>query len=77
MDELFLMYSCFHVLSAVTSLLMFLLFRFTALKEADAVDGAPKKGSSCLRLLVKLLFLALLIAVALYFYQVMLMKDGN
>ena len=45
--------------------------RFVAADE-DVLDSpaAPGKVSSALRLLVKLLFLALIIAIALYFYQV-------
>lgn len=45
--------------------------RFVTAGGTDAVDSPPAPGklSSVLRLLVKLLFLALLIAIALYFYQ--------
>lgn len=43
--------------------------RSAAVAGTDTVDSGPGKVSLCLRLLVKLLFLALLIAAALYFYQ--------
>ncbi|KAG0715151.1 Lamina-associated polypeptide 2, isoform beta [Chionoecetes opilio] len=45
--------------------------RYVSAGGKDVVDSTPSPGkvSSALRLLVKLLFLALLIAAALYFYQ--------
>lgn len=54
-----------------TLILLFLFLRSAAVAGTDTVDSGPGKVSLCLRLLVKLLFLALLIAAALYFYQVM------